>query len=75
MRLAAGSPIGERNPQELANTTWAMATLALEEPKLLQAGRPAAGEPNGEVTPQKLANTAWAVATLAVEATNKIAKH
>ena len=75
VRLAAVSPIGECNPQELANTTWALATLVLEETELLEAGRPAAESPNGECNPQNLANTARATATLAVETANQHAKH
>ena len=67
VRPAADMPIGEFNPQGLARTTWAMATLAVEETELVQAVRPAADTPIGESNPQNLANTTRAKATLAVE--------
>ena len=46
-----------------------LATPALDEPELLEAGRPAADTPIGENNPQNLANTAWAMATRAGEDT------
>ena len=41
----------EFNPQGLANTAWAMATLALEDPELLEAMRPAAAWQFGDFKP------------------------
>ena len=42
VRPAADTPIGESNPQGLANTARAKATLAVEGTELLVAERPAA---------------------------------
>ena len=64
---AAVLHIWEFNPQDLANTAWAFATLAVEESELLEAVRPAAVCKIWEFNPQNLANTAWAFATLAVD--------
>ena len=42
MRPAADTPIGGSNPQNLANTVRAKATLAVEDSELLVTERPAA---------------------------------
>ena len=64
---AAGIPLSETHPQDLANTVWAFATLAVKDSVLLEAVRPAAVLHIWAVNPQDLANTTWALATLAVE--------
>jgi very-short-patch-repair endonuclease len=57
--------IAERgNPQDIANTVWAVATMGIESPLLFEAinTHPACIIADG--TPQEIANTAWAFATL-----------
>merc|ERR1711971_1165322 len=56
--------MGELNPQDLANTAWAFATLAYRDAELFGALAQEAKQRVGEFNPQKLANTAWAFASL-----------
>ena len=67
MRPSAVCKIWEFNPQELVDTVWAFATLAVVDSVPLQAVRPAAVLHIWEFNPQDLANTARAMATLVVE--------
>ena len=53
----------ESNPQALANTTWAFATLALKASELLEAVRPKTVCKIWKFNPRALANTAWAFGT------------
>eukprot|EP00965_Chrysotila_dentata_P066696 2208205-Pleurochrysis_carterae.AAC.1 len=59
---SAGS-IGQFNPQELANTAWAYATVGHASPALFEAVSRASMASIGQFNPQDLANTAWAFAT------------
>ena len=52
------------NPQELANTAWAFATLGQADAQLFIALEREAEWRLGSFNPQDLANTAWAFATL-----------
>jgi hypothetical protein len=56
--------VGEFNPQDLANTTWAFATPGHAAPALLDAIAAEAASRVGEFNTQNLANTAWAFATV-----------
>ena len=58
--------VGNANPQNLANTAWAFATLGQLDSRLFTL---LAREPEcrmSEFNPQNLANTAWAFATLSI---------
>ena len=64
----AGTPgTWQLSPQHLANTAWALATLAVKDFELLESVQLAAVCKTWELNPQDQANTAWAFATLAVE--------
>ena len=58
------------NPQNIANTAWAVATMRIETPQLFDAidKDPACVIADG--TAQTIANTAWAFATLGIECPN-----
>ena len=56
----------ELNPQGVANTAWAFATLGVRHEELLGAIVGRALVRLEEVHPQELANTAWAFARLCV---------
>ena len=51
------------NPQNLANTAWAFATLGHMDVQLLTALAREAARRLGDFKPQELANTVWAFAT------------
>jgi len=59
---ASAASIGKFNPQELANTAWAFATVGHASPALFEAVSRASVASIGQFTPQALANTAWAFA-------------
>ena len=52
------------NPQEVANTAWAFATVNYRDEKLFAALARAAERRLSEFKPQNVANTAWASATV-----------
>ncbi|KAG1675688.1 hypothetical protein FOA52_002397 [Chlamydomonas sp. UWO 241] len=54
----------EMQPQELANTAWALATLGHVDAFFMGALVQEAGRQLRSFNPQELANTAWALATL-----------
>ena len=56
--------LSEFNPQELANTAWAFATVKQSDEKLFTALARAAEQRVSEFNAQELANTAWAFATV-----------
>jgi hypothetical protein len=66
--LGAGAMprLGEFEPQNLANTVWAFATLGVPAPQLFDAIALDSVQRIGNFKPQELANTAWAFATLGV---------
>ena len=55
--------LGEFYEQELANTTWVLATASLRDAPLFSALAFAAGWRLGDFSAQELANTAWASAS------------
>ena len=56
--------LGDFNPQELANTAWAFATLKYVDEKLFVSLAIVADRRLSEFNPQNVANTAWAFATV-----------
>ena len=60
---ASISKIADFNPQDLANTAWAFATLQIKDEGLLGAIAAASISKIADFNPQDLANTAWAFAT------------
>ena len=56
--------MGDFNPQALANTAWAFATMSHKDERLFTALAAAAERRMGDFNPQQLANTAWAFATI-----------
>ena len=56
--------MGNFNPQVLANTAWAFATLGQADAQLFTALAREAERRVGNFNPQDPANTAWAFATL-----------
>ena len=56
--------VSEFNSQELANTTWAFATVKHREDKLFTALARTAERRMSDFNAQGLANTAWACATI-----------
>ena len=52
------------NPQELANTAWAFATLGQVDAELFMTLAREAEWRMGNFNPQAIANTAWAFATV-----------
>ena len=51
------------NPQALANTAWAFATMSHKDERLFTALAAAAERCMRDFNPQELVNTAWAFAT------------
>ena len=61
MQGRATALAGEFNPQDVANTVWALATMGVTpEAGLLRAMQGRATAVAGEFTPQDVANTLWA---------------
>ena len=60
--------VKEGNPQDVANTAWAFATLGYDAPKLFAEIEQQSSWLVKEGNPQDVANTAWAFATLGYEA-------
>jgi hypothetical protein len=58
---------GEFNRQDLVNTLWSFATLALADIPLFDAISAEAIPKDCQLTPQELANTLWALSTLQFE--------
>jgi len=59
---------GDFNPQAIANTLWAFATLGLQPSEELMAGMmKQAVAVHGDFKPQAIANTLWAFATLGLQ--------
>ena len=58
----------EGNPQDVANTAWACATLGFEAPNLFAEIERQSKWLVEKGNPQDVANTAWACATLGFEA-------
>ena len=56
--------VGDSNPQDLANTAWAVATLGQVDVQLFMALAREVEFCLGGFNLQELANTAWAFATL-----------
>ena len=56
--------MGNFNPQELANTAWAFATLGQLDAQLFTALARAVERRVGNFNTQNLANAAWAFATV-----------
>ena len=54
------------NPQNVANTVWAFATLGVKDEELLRAAARRATERIRQFNPQNVANTVWALTTLGV---------
>ena len=54
--------MGDFNPQDLANTAWAFATVSHKDEGLFTALAAAAERHMGDFNLQELANTAWAFA-------------
>ena len=61
---AAERRLSDFNPQDVANSAWAFATVKDRNEKLFAALARAAERRLSEFNPQELANTAWAFATV-----------
>ena len=69
-------PAGSFNPQEVANTLWAFATLGISpSASLLAALSFVADKSAGSFNPQDVANTLWAKAVLQIEPPSSRARH
>ena len=64
LATAAERRLSEFNPQDVANTAWAFATMNYRDEKLFPALAIAAERRLSEFSPQDVANTAWAFATV-----------
>ena len=62
--MVAERHLSEFNPQNVANTAWAFATVNYRDDKLFAALAVAAERRLSEFNPQNVANTAWAFATV-----------
>jgi predicted small integral membrane protein len=63
----AASVLQSFDPQDVANTVWALATMGVTpEAGLLRAMQGRATAVAGEFNPQEVANTVWALATMGV---------
>ena len=60
----AAERLSDSNPQDVANTAWAFATVSYQDEKLFAALTIAAEQQLSEFNVQEVANTAWAFATM-----------
>ena len=63
LATAAERRLTHFNPQEVANTAWAFATVNYRDEKLFAALARASKRRLGDFNPQEVASTAWAFAT------------
>jgi hypothetical protein len=61
---AAAPQLRDFNPQDLAKTAWALATLGYADDAFMAALLKVAAPQLRDFTPQDLANTAWALTAL-----------
>ena len=64
LSTAAKRRLSDFNPQDVANTAWAFATVNYRDEKLFAALARAAERRLREFKAQNVANTAWAFATV-----------